>query len=204
MRNITVYSTSNGTSRIESAATTWAELRSDMVSLGISSSNMKAIIGETRTTLESSMSVLPAGDFKLFLTPVKTKSGSSYRELRKKISELVNTNPAAKDFFNGDRNYTNKTYAELVLLNEEWASNNGEDSKSTTHVEVISKFVEYLKELNEEFDYNSAEEELAEDALECLAMLLENLEEGAEEMEETSQEDLENAEELSEILQELE
>jgi len=202
MRNITVYSTSNGTSRIESAATTWAELKSDMVSLGISSSNMKAIIGETRTTLESSMSVLPEGDFKLFLTPVKTKSGGSYRELRKKISELVNTNPEARDFFNEDRNYTNKTYAELTVLHEEWASNNEEDSN--TPVEVISRFVEYLKELNEEFGYNSAEEELAEDALECLEMLIENLREGAEEIEETSEEDLANAEELSEILQELE
>ena len=201
MRNITVYSTSNGTSRIESAATTWAELKSDMVSLGISSSNMKAIIGETRTTLESSMSVLPEGDFKLFLTPVKTKSGGSYRELRKKISELVNTNPEARDFFNEDRNYTNKTYAELTVLYGEWSS---EYEEEDAPVKVISKFIEYLKELNEEFDYNSAEEELAEDALECLEMLIENLREGAEEIEETSEEDLANAEELSEILQELE
>ena len=87
MAQVTVFST-KGKKRsvVTTEANTWGELKKDLLNEGIETNNMKAIVGENQTTLESSAAVLPKGltasgevtkDFTLFLTPIKVKSGST-------------------------------------------------------------------------------------------------------------------------------
>lgn len=76
-RTVTVYSTagdSRGTN-VASNATTWGQLQADLTSANINWSGMKAIEGASKHTFDSPDATLPEGDFRLFLMPVRTKSG---------------------------------------------------------------------------------------------------------------------------------
>jgi hypothetical protein len=73
---VKVYSTQMGERVVDSSAKNWGELQSDLSDGGISFDNMKAVIGETKLTMDSSSSVVPQEDFTLFLMPKKTKAGS--------------------------------------------------------------------------------------------------------------------------------
>lgn len=90
-RNIKIFNQeSNQSIIITSDATTWAQLRNEINSDGrISANNKSAIIRETKVTLEFDDSILPEGEFILFLFPVKVKSGVA----KKTISDKA---PAAK------------------------------------------------------------------------------------------------------------
>lgn len=78
-RRIRVYNTSGQNNKvIDSSATTWGDLKSDLDAHGISYSGMKVVVGETQNTLESVQAVLPEGEMTLFLMPQKVKSGSEY------------------------------------------------------------------------------------------------------------------------------
>jgi hypothetical protein len=61
--------------QISTIAQTWGELQLELNAQNISYSGMKAIIGETKVTLDSNNSILPEGTMNLFLLPRKTKSG---------------------------------------------------------------------------------------------------------------------------------
>ena len=74
MRKITIVSTqANERQEIESAATTWGELKEEASHL--ISGDMKATVRETRVDLVHEDAQLPDGDFVLFLFPEKVKSG---------------------------------------------------------------------------------------------------------------------------------
>lgn len=79
MRTIKIYSTSlgNASKEINTEVTSFGELQNVLRDndIDFSTSSMKAIVGETRVTLESREAVLPTGNFSLFLLPRKTKSG---------------------------------------------------------------------------------------------------------------------------------
>ena len=89
-RKIVVYSTKTSKSTtIESSATTWGELRTEIRSL--LTEDMTATVLQTKNQLVSSEALLPEGEFKLVLTPSKTKSGAVdvaaiMVELREKIN----------------------------------------------------------------------------------------------------------------------
>lgn len=71
-RTVTIYSTQSKSSQtIETSAKTWGELKAEMPSTG----NVRAVIRETRNTLESSSTQLPDQDFTLFMYPQRVKSG---------------------------------------------------------------------------------------------------------------------------------
>lgn len=77
MREVTSYSTLGGNQKtFRTSARVWRELQTDLTSNGVSFSGMKAVIGETQVTLESAEATLPEGDFTLFLTAQKVKSGN--------------------------------------------------------------------------------------------------------------------------------
>lgn len=76
MRKIIVVSArDNSRKEVMSDATTWGALQPALDGQNISTTDMKAILRETKTALESNDSVLPTGEFTLFLTPGKVKSG---------------------------------------------------------------------------------------------------------------------------------
>lgn len=94
-RNIKVLSTV-GTSgiTIETNVTTLGDLKPVLDQYNVQHDGMKMMVGETRNELNQNDAVLPTTDFKLYLTPAKTKSGGSaeaakYRALAKTYLELA-------------------------------------------------------------------------------------------------------------------
>lgn len=61
-------------------ATTFGQLKDEITSLdsSLSFSNKRAIVRETRVTLDSSEAVLPEGSFTLYLMPEKSKAGADW------------------------------------------------------------------------------------------------------------------------------
>jgi hypothetical protein len=100
MRTIRVISSQSDRAKsVESAATTWNELQSDLSSHISDIGNMKAIVRETRVSLESPEAQLPQGNFTIILSMKKIASGSNdngtrytdaqIRELRTKLQNLL-------------------------------------------------------------------------------------------------------------------
>lgn len=150
MAKVTVFST-KGKKRfvVETEANTWGELKEALAAEDVEVKNMKAIVGETQTTLESSAAVLPKGltqagevtkDFTLFLTPVKVKSGCSvdvesmsYKECKEYIKVAFITEPeAAKEHFG---NYTIMGTSQMRALIQTWVE--FEDHSSTDEVTAL-------------------------------------------------------------------
>lgn len=127
-RKITVYNTGGKQGKvIETSSLNWADLQKDLSANGVSYSGMKAVIGKTKTNLEHKDAVLPGEDFTLFLFPEKTRSGAgktaaqiegmSFGEVRAEIKAIFEKDgDKAKDHFNKDKNYTNKSTAEIKQL----------------------------------------------------------------------------------------
>jgi len=98
MRTIRVISTqSDRAQSIESAASTWGELQSALSGIISNVNDMKAIVRETRVSLESSEAQLPEGNFTVILSMKKIASGnetrysdSQLKELRTKLNNLFN------------------------------------------------------------------------------------------------------------------
>jgi hypothetical protein len=78
-RTITIIST-QGDQRVtlDTNVSTWGQLKEEINGEGTMSANdAKAMIRGTRESLNSNGDVLPTGDFTVFLTPSKIKSGLS-------------------------------------------------------------------------------------------------------------------------------
>lgn len=74
-RNITIISTSTGGDyRIISSARTWRDLKKEINHM-YDLNALKATEATNKTTLDYEDSVLPEGDFELYLRPSKTNSG---------------------------------------------------------------------------------------------------------------------------------
>ena len=152
-RKVTVYSTmgKKNTSFV-CEGNTFNDLKKVMRGLDIKHNGMKAVVGETRVTLESANAIIPDTDFTLFLMPIKTKSGASVRkEIMLKIKELRVKNPDAvkKHFTYQGRNVTQISTDKLEEL---FASYSGNDTSIGTSKSVESaksaakKSVEKIKE----------------------------------------------------------
>ena len=79
MINVLVFSTQSSdrpTVQISGGAK-WSELKNAIQAAGISTSNMKAMVRASRTTLEHNDAIIPNEDFTLMLTPGKVKSGKN-------------------------------------------------------------------------------------------------------------------------------
>lgn len=116
---VTVFSTlGKNAQEFQSSAVNWAGLQKELSELQISHSGMKAVIGETRLTIESPNAVLPITSFSLYLMPIKTKSGMADRkELFVTIKAIVTKNPEAKNHFVVDgKNMTQLTTQKLEEL----------------------------------------------------------------------------------------
>lgn len=123
-RKITIYSTRGGKNVIESAATTWGEIKStveDMYDLD----NMSVVENANRTTLGRDDSGLPASEFTIFLKPQKTKSGigeylseKTFRE----IAEFMEENTAFRKFVKNETEskWKDVSIEGLQALLEDW------------------------------------------------------------------------------------
>ena len=135
MKTIRIVSTAgNGTKSIESGATTWKDLKKE-ISKDYPVGSMKAVIGETKNTLENEGAQLPVTDFTLFLLPVKTKSGADwgsagYKELRAEIKRLKDV-ISDTEFKSAFGNYTQSSTPDLQkLVSKYYKNNTGSVSKT--------------------------------------------------------------------------
>lgn len=77
MRTVKVSTSgADGLIEVETAATTWAELKSDMEDVGISTDGMKGVVRETKVSLEANDAQIPEGNFTVMLFTGKIKSGA--------------------------------------------------------------------------------------------------------------------------------
>lgn len=76
-RKIKVLSTVGVSGTIDTNVSTLGELKPLLNQRDINYSGMKMMVGETRNELSLNEAQLPEGDFKLYLMPAKTKSGSA-------------------------------------------------------------------------------------------------------------------------------
>jgi hypothetical protein len=90
MRKIEVFSTlSNQVSVYHSDDLTWESFRKVLIEDGIyNSQTMKALESSTKMTIENDGAMLPTGDFRLYLLPVKTDSACDPEELQEQLNEL--------------------------------------------------------------------------------------------------------------------
>lgn len=84
MRKIKIFTTVGKAGEIETSATTFGELKPILADRNISIAGMKLTVGETLNELDLDGAVLPDTDFRIFLTPAKTKSGYSDKQEIKK------------------------------------------------------------------------------------------------------------------------
>ena len=141
MREIIVYSTKGKSGSFESDAKTWGEVQSDVRRIVGDLDNLIATESVNKTNLGHQDSILPEGDFKIFLRPSKTKSGAtdfssmSFKELRVFIAEK---GQACKDFLNVEakksgRNWTQLSAEEMKsLLSSYYGSKSSSSSSSKT------------------------------------------------------------------------
>jgi hypothetical protein len=136
MRKVKVYSTAFGLKAINSAATTWGELQDDLTTNNVTFGSMNAVENVNNSTLVLNEAKLPEGEFVLMLTPQKTKSGSDYKTVKATVVSIITSYgvPAKEHFNSGNKNYTNKSTAELMVLISLW---NEQHSKPTVKVSGI-------------------------------------------------------------------
>lgn len=167
VRKVTVYST-KGQKRTElnTSATTWGELRQEVVSAGYDMDSLTALENVNRTTLEHSGATLPSGEFTLFLKPQKTKSGAYYEDLS--FSELRNVmlnSTGCKDYMENKygKNWTRLSTEELVDGLSAWEYDGGEveedDTSSTGDQEAIKLIKKAKEALQDVCDYMDDDEE---------------------------------------------
>ena len=124
MRKIIVYSTKGKSGSFESDAKTWGEIQSDVKKIVGDLDNLIATENVNKTNLGHQDSVLPEGDFKIFLRPSKTKSGAtnfnsmSFKELR---TFIAGQGQPCKDYLNVEakksgRNWTQLSTEEMKTL----------------------------------------------------------------------------------------
>lgn len=172
MRKIIVYSTKGKSGSFESDAKTWGEIQSDVKKIVGDLDNLIATENVNKTNLGHQDSVLPEGDFKIFLRPSKTKSGAtdfssmSFRELRAFIADK---GQACKDYLNAEakksgRNWTQLSTEEIQkYLSSYYGSSSSSNSSSKTSPK---KEVEPAKETKPSAKATKASEEVSKKDLE--------------------------------------
>lgn len=155
MRKIIVYSTKGKSGSFESDAKTWGEVQNDVRNIVGDLDNLIATENVNKTNLGHQDSVLPEGDFKIFLRPSKTKSGAtdfssmSFRECR---AFIANKGQACKDYLNveakkSDRNWTQLSTEELQKYLSSYSVGSSSSSSSS---KTSAKATKASKEVSEE------------------------------------------------------
>ena len=148
MIKVTIFSTKGLDKKvIETSATTWGELKEE-VSEFYDMDNLQATENVNRTDLVHESAVLPTSDFRLFLRPIKTKSGSlkyTYQQAR----AIISNNEELQDQIKQDYglNYTNlntRVLNEAIVkfYNEEEDIEDENIVKIRTIVEELSTYLE--------------------------------------------------------------
>ena len=174
MRKIIVYSTKGKSGSFESDAKTWGEIQSDVIRIVGGLDNLIATENVNKTNLGHQDSVLPEGDFKIFLRPSKTKSGTtnfssmSFKELRVFIAEK---GQPCKDYLNVEakksgRNWTQLSTEEMKTLLSSYSSGKSSSSRSSSSKATAKKEVKSAKETKPSAKATKASEEVSKEALE--------------------------------------
>lgn len=87
-RKIKIYTTNGMPGTIETNVSTLGELKPILRQREINYDGMKLLVGETKNELSQDEAILPEGDFKLYLMPVKTKSGIDSEEVEENITNI--------------------------------------------------------------------------------------------------------------------
>lgn len=103
---------------VETSATNWADLRRDLSRDGVVVENMNAVEGSSRMSFENDEAALPTGDFKIFLSPKETKSGTEAEDIIERLLEKFGDR--ASKHFNQGMHYTDKSNRALEALLESW------------------------------------------------------------------------------------
>ena len=122
-RKFTIY---NGTTNktIESSALTWGELKRDLESNGISTSNMRAFNGESNTELSVPAALISdVENPTIFLSAKKNKSGavSSERAALYEVAREARQSERGRNMFAG---YSSLSTADLKKLVARWNKSN--------------------------------------------------------------------------------
>lgn len=158
MRKIIIYSTKGQNGSFESDAKTWGEITNQVENIVGSLDNLIATENINKTNLGHEDSVLPTGDFKIFLRPSKTKSGvdfksMSFKELRAFITKEGQT---CKDILNTEAKKTRRNWTQLgtseiaSILSKEYSTTSSDkpakqSTSSSSKKEVASKKIETKK-----------------------------------------------------------
>jgi hypothetical protein len=135
----------------------WGDAKKIVRTNGYNIDSMKAIEGTRKGVLEHPKALLPDHDFSLHLYPVKSKGGSKKDKVvtrpRKELVEAIKKHIAghgekAKNFFSGDKSYTNTSTEELDVLLTKWEKKHGE--APDVEVPVSKKKSKSVKAVSEE------------------------------------------------------
>ena len=155
MRKIIVYSTKGKSGSFESDAKTWGEVQNDVRNIVGDLDNLIATENVNKTNLGHQDSVLPEGDFKIFLRPSKTKSGAtdfssmSFRECRAFIADK---GQACKDYLNAEAKKSDRNWTQLSTeeLQKYLSSYSGGSSSSSSSSKTSAKAIKAAEEVSEE------------------------------------------------------
>lgn len=150
MRKIIVYSTKGKSGSFESDAKTWGEVQNDVRNIVGDLDNLIATENVNKTNLGHQDSVLPEGDFKIFLRPSKTKSGAtdfssmSFRECRAFIADK---GQACKDYLNAEAKKSDRNWTQLSTeeLQKYLSSYSGSKSSSRSSSKTSAKATKMLR-----------------------------------------------------------
>lgn len=96
MRTVKVSTSgADGLIEVNTAATNWSELKSDLQDAGIATDGMKGVVRETKVSLEANDAQIPEGNFTVMLFTGKIKSGAfdhaqMMRDLRDSMENAYN------------------------------------------------------------------------------------------------------------------
>lgn len=100
MRNISLFFTQEGRElNLQSAATTLAELQRESALSSETLSGKKLTVKETRNTLETKESVLPEGDFTLYVYPAKSKAGLTEDQEKQLLADVASIKRTLDEHF---------------------------------------------------------------------------------------------------------
>ncbi len=174
MRKIIVYSTKGKSGSFESDAKTWGGIQSDVKRIVGDLDNLIATESVNKTNLGHQDSILPEGDFKIFLRPSKTKSGAtnfssmSFKELRAFITEK---GQPCKDYLNVEakksgRNWTQLSTEEMKTLLSSYSGGRSSSSSSSSSKAAAKKVEKPAKETKPSAKAIKASEEVSKEDLE--------------------------------------
>ena len=89
VRKIKIYTANGMPGTIETNATNLGGLKPILRERNINFDGMKMLVGETKNELSMDESVLPEGDFKLYLMPAKTKSGVDFDDMEDNVEHIT-------------------------------------------------------------------------------------------------------------------